>query len=295
MVDLSGMKPRHAILCIYCLGFFLVLGAGCAAPPFAGTAAREFQGTYNVTPTTSLEVYNLNGGINVLTSSEDVAHVNATLSTLYGSSELDRVQIQVTTGTVLHVETIHPTPPARVTVNYLITIPYGIRVSTLQSSNGGITVSNATGTAALATSNGHITVDTFFGDLTAHTSNGAIDLRDVNGLVSAITSNAEITLQNVHAISRAETSNGQITADVLTIDRDVILSTSNGRVLLQLAPNLNADLSLSTSNGQILLTNVPVNVQQSSRTGLQGTIGSGGNTISVVTSNADIEVRMLST
>jgi hypothetical protein len=280
------------IFCIYFVGLILVLGAGCVSPPTSGAATREFKGTYSVNRTTAVEVHNLNGAVEIIGDDGDTAFVNATLSTLYGSSELDRVQILVTTDGVLRVETIHPVPPARVSVNYQVTIPREVPVATIDSSNGGITVRGVRGTASLTTSNGPITVETFTGDVTGHTSNGAIVFRDVLGTASASTSNAEIILQNVSAIILAETSNGRITADVLSVDQDVVLLTSNARVVIQLAPDLDADLSLSTSNGQILLTNIPVTVQQSTRTTLQGTIGSGGHTISVTTSNADIEVRM---
>jgi hypothetical protein len=287
------MKPRLIIvlwICIIVLS--LVLGSGCLSPPLSGGATREFQGTYNITRTTSLEVYNLNGAVEVTSGTENTAQVNATLSTLFGSSELDRVQIRVMTDDVLHIATVHPTPPARVSVNYQITIPHGLPITTVESSNGGITIRDAIGTASFSTSNGPITAETFIGDIAAHTSNGAIVLRNVDGVISASTSNAEITLQNVSAITLAETSNGQITADILSADQDVTFVTSNARVTIQLAPDLNADLSLSTSNGQILLTNVPVTVQQSTRAGLQGLVGSGGNRITVTTSNADIEVRL---
>jgi DUF4097 and DUF4098 domain-containing protein YvlB len=282
------------IFCICCVGLMLVFGAGCVSPPLSGAASREFQGMYSVNRTTALEVYNLNGVVEVTSGDGDRARVNATLSTLYGSSELDRVQILVTTDGVLRVETIHPVLPARVSVNYQITIPHEVQISVIDSSNGGITVRGVMGTASLTTSNGPINAETFTGGITAHTSNGAIVLRDVEGTVSASTSNAEIILQNVSAIVLAETSNGRISADVLSADQDVIVSTSNARVVIQLVPDLDADLSLSTSNGEILRGNVPVTVQQSTRTTLQGTIGSGGHTISVVTSNADIELRMLS-
>jgi DUF4097 and DUF4098 domain-containing protein YvlB len=282
-----------AIICICCMAIGMVLGAGCVSPPLTGITTREFRGTYNVSPGTLLDVHNLNGNVEITTGTEDVAQVNATLSTLYGTPELDRVQIRVTTDDILHLETIHPIPPARVSVDYQITIPRGVSVRTIESSNGGITIRDAGGTASLATSNGPITVDTFRGDITARTSNGRVELHGIEGIVSASTSNAEIILQNVSTITFAETSNGRITADILSVDRDVSLLTSNARVLVQLVPNLNADLSLSTSNGQVLLTNVPVSAQESSRTELRGILGSGGHTIAVVTSNADIEVQML--
>jgi DUF4097 and DUF4098 domain-containing protein YvlB len=237
-------------------------------------------------------VFNLNGAVEVISGAGNTAQVNATLSTLYGSTELDRVQILVVTDDVLRVETVHPIPPARVSVDYRIKIPREIPITTIDSSNGGITVRGVRGIASFTTSNGPITVETFTGDLTAHTSNGAIRLGNVTGVVSAFTSNAEITLENVSAISMAETSNGRVTADVFSADRDVTINTSNARVVIQLAPDLNADLSLSTSNGQILLTNVPVTIRQFTGTELRGTLGSGGNTITIVTSNGDIEMSM---
>ncbi len=289
------MMSRISVIACICfsIGIGMVLASGCVSPAPSGVTTREFQGIYNVSPGTLLEVHNLNGDVEITTDAKDAAQVNATLSTLYGSSELDRVQIRVTTDDILRVETIHPVPPARVSVDYQIIIPEVVSVRTIESSNGGITIQDAKGTASLTTSNGPITVERFRGDITAHTSNGRIEFHDIEGTVSVSTSNAEIILQNVHAITFAETSNGRITADILSVDDDVSLLTSNARVRIQLAPGLNADLSLSTSNGQVLLTNVPLTVQESSRTQVRGILGSGGHTIAVVTSNADIEVQML--
>jgi hypothetical protein len=290
------MNSRIIPILILCgLMIQLTLGAGCLSPSLPGVeTTREFQGTYNVSRTTSIEVRNLNGEVEINTGDQEMAEVNATLGTLYGSSELDRVQILVTTDDILRVETVHPTPPARVTVNYLITIPRSLPVTAIESSNGGITVTDAQGDARLSTSNGPIGVISFAGDLTAHTSNGAIMLENITGVVSASTSNAEIILQNVSALTLAETSNGRISADIISVERDITISTSNARVLIQIAPGLNADLLISTSNGQILLTNVPITVQRSTRTELNGTIGEGGHQIAITTSNADVEIRMLS-
>ncbi|MDD1678067.1 MAG: DUF4097 domain-containing protein [Methanomicrobiales archaeon] len=272
----------------------IVLFTGCLSPSLPGAeTTRDFQGTYNVSRATSLEVHNLNGAVEVNTSTQDTAQVNATLRSVYGSSELDQVQVSVLTDDVLQVETVHLAPQVRVTVNYQIMIPRGLLVSIIENSNGGLTVRNAMGNAQLVTSNGPITVETFAGDITARTSNGPILIENVAGTLSASTSNAEITLHNISSILRAETSNGRIDADILSAGQDVIISTSNAQVMIQLAPDLDADLVMSTSNGKILVTNVPVTVQQATSTELRGTIGQGGKRITVTTSNADILVDLL--
>jgi hypothetical protein len=291
----SGMKSRIvSVVSTISAVLLLTFSVSCLAPPLSGVeTTREFQGTYNVTHTALLEVHTLNGAVVIARGTLNAAQVNATLSTVYGSSELDRVQILVDTDNVLRVETIHPTPPARITVNYLITIPADLPVSIVETSNGGIMIQEAMGTALLTTSNGPIAVQSFSGDIAAYTSNGDITLKDVTGIASVSTSNAEVILQHVHAITLAETSNGRISADIMSADQDITLSTSNARVTIQIAPDLNADLSISTSNGQILLTNVPVTVQQSTQTGFRGILGQGGHHITVTTSNADIEVKLL--
>jgi hypothetical protein len=288
------MKFRIVSITILCfLGILLIFMAGCVSPMPGVETTREFRASYNVSHAKSVEVHNINGAVEIGTDAQDLAQVNATLSTLYGSSELDRVQILVSSGPVLYIDTVHPSPPARVTVNYLIRIPRTLPVSTIESTNGAIIVKGAMGTASLVTSNGPIRVEAFAGDLTSRTSNAQILLQEVQGRVSATTSNGAITLQNVSSIVQTETSNGKIDADILSAEQDITMTTSNAGVTARLAPGLDADLMISTSNGQILLNDVPVTVQQATKTELRGRIGQGGNQITITTSNADVELMML--
>jgi hypothetical protein len=71
------------------------------------------------------------------------------------------------------------------------------------------------------------------------------------------------------------------------------LSTSNASVTLQIAPDLNADLSMSTSNGQILVHQCSGDGPAGYRHWTARILGQGGHQVTVTTSNADIEVRML--
>ncbi|MDD1675071.1 MAG: hypothetical protein LUQ17_00090 [Methanomicrobiales archaeon] len=287
------MRPSW-ILILLAIGL-LTFCTGCFVPsgPPGSEVTREFGSTYDVSRASVLEVKNINGAVNIVTGDQDILQVNATLSSLFGTNELDKVQISVLTDQVVRVETRHSVPDPRVSVEYRIIIPRNLSLGSVESSNGGLSVRDARGTTQLVTSNGAIRVSSFSGDLIALSSNGAITIEDVAGNVSARTSNAAIAAHRVRHLLALETSNGQITADILSAETGVSIVTSNARVDIGIAPDIDADIDVSTSNGRIHYAGVPIIVRESTDTTLKGILGSGGDTISVLTSNADVEMRMV--
>ncbi len=62
---------------------------------------------------------------------------------------------------------------------------------------------------------------------------------------------------------------------------------------LAIAPEINATIVAGTSGGRIAATDLPLALRQSSETNLAGTLGSGGATNTVLTSNGDIVLSAL--
>jgi DUF4097 and DUF4098 domain-containing protein YvlB len=288
----------------------VIVVPGCIGPGVQVT--ETFSQTVSVAPGTVIIVDNLNGNVVVETHEENTVVVNAEKRTKFGQSELDKAQIQVTGGNPLRIETTHTEPNVRVSVDYRILVPPATSLAEVLTSNGGVTFNGTAGNVRVVTSNGDI-IGTSAGianattsngrielngmstpgSLLAVSSNGRIDLHDISGFVSAVTSNGAISVTNSTGVTELRTSNARISADIPAIRGDVKISSSNGGIDLRLATNLNADIIASTSNGRITTHDLPLVLRQSSPTAIAATIGSGGPTISITTSNADIDLYPL--
>lgn len=133
-------------------------------------------------------------------------------------------------------------------------------------------------------------------DLDLNSSNGSHAVTAVRGKLRLRTSNGSIRLVDVGGDVEADTSNGSVTAS-LSGSRwegeglDVV--TSNGSVRIEIPETYNARLVAGTSNGS-LNVGFPITVQ--GRLGgrnreIDTTLGSGGATIRVRTSNGSVHVQ----
>ena len=253
---------------------------GCVQPTVAQSASEEFQQSYDVDAGTVLTVDNQNGNIIVEAWNNDDVEVYAEKVTQYGQSELDKVSIEVTTGNEMTVKTTYTNlfwffGPPRVTVNYRIKVPADVSVERLETTNGVISLEGTTGDATLISSNGNINV------------------KDVDGSVSAETTNGNIKIEDVTGVRGAETSNGIITVEIPSLSNNVEIKTSNGAVTVYVSEDLDADLSISTSNGQITVHDVQLDLESSSATSVEGTMGDGGYDLTIETSNGNIDLYKL--
>ena len=268
-----------------------VLLTGCCGIPGTGEGAvvqEVFNQTVSAAGVTALDLQGVNGGCEVREWSEPQISIQATKRSRYGQAELDRVSVSVTEGSTLTVRTVHPTPSARVTVDYLILVPATVGTIGIKTSNGAVVADGVSAQVSAQTSNGAIRVSDIGGGASLRTSNGAVEVRGANGVVSAGTSNGAITVEDAAGLGNIETSNGRIAAEVRAVFSDVAVGTSNGAVDLSLAPGLNAVIDAETSGGQITLPAGLLQVEEQTPTRLRATAGAGGNLITVRTSNGQI-------
>ncbi len=283
----------YAALALTALIVFAAL-PGCTGVPGLETT-EEFNRTVTVEPGSAVVVINRNGGVTVDVREGETIAISAVKRSVYGQAELDKVQIVVTEGDPLRIETVHTGTNPRVSVGYTIHLPPTVVLQQAVSSNGPIDLSGVRVNATeLRTSNGPVRVDSAPGGaLAAESSNGPIEVRGAEGYVTARTSNAGITVEESAGIAELRTSNGPITAGIHAIRGDVAVTTSNGAIALRLAESLNARLVATTSNGRIAVNNLPLQVEESSGTRVAGTLGEGGATITITTSNGGIDLTGL--
>jgi len=270
------------VLLGFVLGFIALSGCDlldlvteCTGPEIT----EEFQDTRQVAVGTKIKVFNTNGSIDISKWDKDSVEVFAVKKTRCDSSELDKVEIQVTMDPVnggMTIKTVYIKKNARVTVNYEIKLPANVTVDSVDNTNGTILL------------------DGVKGDAVVNTSNGQIDIENVDGWVSATTSNGAINITGTTGVLEAETSNGSIKVEIPNMrNEDVNIETTNGSIKAYISSNLNVNIEMRTSNGTISIHDIQIVVTESSSTLLKGTIGTGGPTIFIKTSNGNVDVYKL--
>lgn len=141
---------------------------------------------------------------------------------------------------------------------------------------------------SIQTSNGVVSVQDMRADSNVRTSNGSVTIRNVHGDVDVMTSNGAVMMANITGRVNARTSNGRIEADS-PITGSWRLTTSNGSITLRTQQGTDARVRAQTSNGR-LGGNVPWQYEGSRNNRGSAVIGNGEHDVELRTSNGSIEV-----
>jgi len=293
-----------------------------ASATWAGDSNRykeDFHYSFQQNAGGRLEVENFNGSVEILGWDQNTVDISGTK---YAEEEsmLHAMRIETSqNGNTVHVRTDRPDPRRwNGGARYVIRVPKRTELSRIQSSNGSLRIEDIDGpTADLITSNGRIQLRNIRGRVDAKTSNGSVDVQTAEGGVTIRTSNGSVTLDNVRGTLQATTSNGAIRGTLVdsvpndpirlstsngTIDvrlqmprnNDIIASTSNGGITIRMPSNAGARLNATTSSHESIMTDFDVQVHGLlSKHRIEGTIGSGGPTLQLTTSNGGIRILKL--
>ncbi len=272
------MKPNHTglLLAVLVLTVALVLPGCIALDGIGATFTDTFEETYPVVAGARLDVQNQNGSITIVATDGNSIVVRAVKRTIYGKSEFDKIQIEVTKGDPFTVVTKVLRVPARVSVDYELSVPRSMLVRTVVTTNGPV---EATGVQ---------------GRMELHTSNGSVTAQNIDGAVRAVTTNGNVTLRKVAAITGATTTNGNIECEVPALDGTAVdIHTTNGSVTLWVAPDLPATLEASTTNGNVETDGVTLNNATESKHSIRGDLGVPKGILSARTTNGNLTVHRL--
>jgi hypothetical protein len=266
------LKKRVSILLLStCLFGVTLLGSGCASQD-----GKEYRKTFSVVPGTVMKIYNKNGNIDVSSWERDDIEVEAIKQSNLFTSLLPEPSIDILTGNELIARTLYSSALSEaIPVQYRITVPKGVLVTRVETSNGKISVAGVSG------------------DVDANTSTGEIQIHKVNGFVKAVTSNGNIDITGVGGLYEARNDRGDISVEVPAIRDNLAIRSSNGNITVSLASNIAAQLEASTSNGNITYSDLPLTVNELSKTKLTGKLGEGSNRINLETSRGSITMKKL--
>ncbi len=271
-----------------------LLLSGCIIDDFDNSDRyqSDFHYTWDMQPDGRVNAESFNGSIEVTGWDQNKVEI---IGTKFASTEQLRdaikIDVQNTPGSV-DIRAVKPSGRiGGMGARFTMHVPRNARLDRITSSNGAIRVHDVASAAHVLGSNGSIKVGNVGGDVDAHTSNGAIEAESIRGRATLRTSNGGIRAENVDGAFDAETSNGAIELTAMKAPKDNIRAhTSNGGITLHLPSATAARLIANTSNSSVSSEFDVSGRSENRKNRLEGTIGAGGPTIELNSSNGRIRV-----
>lgn len=253
-----------AILGTICALFVLALGAH--ASDHLGAFTEEFHHTYTIAPDGRVELDNINGAVHIASWDQNEVKVDAVK---YADSKdrLDDARIEIDSAKdYLSIRTkyrdhdlsfswgSHNNPAS---VEYMLTVPRGIRLDEIKLINGSLDITGITGEVHASCING---------TLEAHNLSGRAELSTING----------------HLDARFDQLSGS----------SVELKSVNGSLELTIPSDSKAEIEANTISGGIENDfGLHVNHHRTVGHDLRGELGNGGPRIKMENVNGRIEIR----
>ena len=272
-------------------------GANIRINPFTAEETVSQSYTPGATPRVIVEMFN--GGVDVVTGSDNTVTVDVTkrgggISQAAAQDDLQNVLVTFAQdGDTIRVtakRTDQPVDIGNTGASAKLRVPDGA-ILDLHSSNGPITTSGPLGDVKAETSNGPIVARGSRGALNLNTSNGPITIDGGRGSIDVETSNGPVDITADKAVVVGRTSNGPIHFSGSLAQGSSELRTSNGTIGVTLPASAQFVVDAETSNSKIS-SDFAVTAQDSSDNRLRGTVGNDpGVTLRLQTSNGPIDIR----
>lgn len=230
---------------------------------------------HTVPQESTIYVATFNGDINIEWHNEDMMSLEITKTSWKSEAELEKAEVVVITDSETRITAHKLDDNAIVGVSLSLLLPMGTNIRVLETSNGDVTVTDGVGNVQVNTSNGDVTFSNFEGTIDIKTSNGDIIVRG-------------------GTLTGADTSNGSIDAEICIVPPEgIVLDTSNGDIIISVLQELNAEFDMDTSNGSVTIEGTNISDIRVSDSEGRATLGEGGSTIRLDTSNGDIKVSTI--
>jgi Putative adhesin len=180
----------------------------------------------------------------------------------------------------------------RARANFVVQIPAGVHVQ-LETGNGAVSISGAGADVRATTGNGRVNIARTDGRVYARTGNGAVAVDEARGEVDVSTGNGDVRVATAHGPVNARSGNGDIDVSMDRVDGGVPMtfSTGSGRIVVAVPEGFGAELDSRTGNGNFE-SDVPLRIEgRIDRQHIRGTLGDGGERLTLATGNGDIRIR----
>ena len=245
-------------------GLLVAAGLVICLPALAKDG-QLFDKTYPLTAGGSFQLDNVNGSVHVDGWDRDEVEVSAVKATENDASDLEQVQIDVTSlpGQVA-VHTRYPSSfGTGVAVEYHVHVPFKTLLGAVKTVNGSVLVRGVEGGGDLRSVNGDVEVTDSAGRFNAKTTNGDLRLQ-----LRQVSSGAPMNIETV-----------------------------NGSVVLSVPPDTRADLDVQNMNGDfsselpvVATAAAPIPTNGGAFHAFHAKLGTGGGEISLRTINGTIHL-----
>ncbi len=123
------------------------------------------------------------------------------------------------------------------------------------------------------------------------TVNGGVDIEKVSGYVNVSVENGRIWIRGAEGVRNVVSTYGTIDVDIQNFKEDISIQSVNSEVVVYINPALNADLNMITQNGKVVIQDLELDLTKDKEEWKMGSLGEGGNLISIKTVNDDVIVR----
>lgn len=257
-----------------------------------GLVQQEYREVIDVEPGAILDVFNKMGSISITGWDQDYVEVVAIKQSLLGMF-LDEVAIVIKGKDRLGVSSDYSSARSRIVgVEYQISVPEGMLVAQVDSSNGRISIENVSGNLKAKSSRGSIIIRNVSGDVDAESVTGAIEIMEVTGYVRASTNTGKISIAGAGGIHEVHAKRGNINVEVTAIQNNTAISSQSGGITVYFAPGLDAIIEVRSSSGSISWE-IPLSVIESTNNQLTAVIGEGRTRLSIQSSSGSITLKNL--
>ncbi|MEO9965041.1 MAG: DUF4097 family beta strand repeat-containing protein [Reichenbachiella sp.] len=159
-----------------------------------------------------------------------------------------------------------------------------------RTSDGDADIRGVKGDVNMVTSDGNLTGEDIIGDAKLRSSDGDIRLLQSNGKMTLNTSDGNITFRDLKGSLSARTSDGQIKGNMLRLDDNLELRTSDGGIAVTVPNNQGLDLLL---RGETIRTQLD-NFSGTAKDHLvEGQIRGGGKLVSLHASDGTVSLSYM--
>ncbi len=245
----------------------LVIASGCGLELSLTAEARDqWKKTYTLAQNGSFEIHNTNGKIEVRVGDNDQVEVTADRIVKAATDEAAKDALK-------HFEIAETVSPDHVGLD---ATSHGLNIDMHLSRRVDFVVRVPRWAAVKLVS-----------------TNGEIDVADLGGAFTVETTNGAIRGTNLSNTTSVETTNGAVTLDMARLgDGGVRCETTNGKIEVLLPHDAKATISARVTNGAVSTSGLDLSKSgDTSRKRLEATMGGGGPSIRLETTNGLIALR----
>jgi len=248
----------------------LLLSATAAYAAPQSSAVETFDRTVPLAAGGSFAISNVNGSIDIEGWDRNEVQVSARKITSGPAESLREVSITLDAAPgSISVATHYPEGSGvEVNVEFRVRVPARVRLASVSTVNGSVSVHDVSGAGSLSTVNGNVTLDRGAGLFSARATNGSISLE-------------LLSLSGGLAPERGSGSAASL-----------IARTTNGSVLVALPAGAGAELDAETRNGDFS-SDLPLLARSfAAGRSIRGRVGLGGPLLQLRTVNGSIRLRI---